>query len=354
MVEDSIKIRSYREGDEDGITDLFNKVFNKYRAIEEWKWKFNDSPPFKNPAEWITVAERGGQIVGHYASLPVEMKYKDAVVLASQPVDTMIDPSARGETLLKLFRAHNQNKKGRDAFAFGFPNEMAYEVGKWVLGYQDLGELNQFFKRLSLRGAIRRRFPHCPAQFVEVIHWLSRTFYTIVLSLLSIKPGGRYTIEQTDTFDDRVNQLWDVVKNRFGIAMVRKSAYLNWRYKNGGYTILLVREGEEIKGYVVLKISNQGEIRVGYIIDVLSVKDATLSLLIVASRFFLEKDVDYALCGLMTGDLFEEDLKKVGFRRDEGFKPLSVVCVPLSSEIDKDYLMRHENWHLTYGDTDGF
>lgn len=47
-------------------------------------------------------------------------------------------------------------------------------------------------------------------------------------------------------------------------------------------------------------------------------------------------------------------LEEAGFKRHKEFKPLPVICVPLSSEIDKEYLMIEQNWHLTYSNIDGF
>ncbi|HZX48059.1 MAG TPA: GNAT family N-acetyltransferase [Nitrospirota bacterium] len=355
MVGNSIKVRQYRSGDEKGINELFGRLFHKSRTPGEWEWKFRNNPHSRKPADWITVAERDDCIVGHYASLPVEMKYKDSVVLASQPVDTMIDLSAKGATLLKLVKMHQQNKRDADAFTFGFPNEMAYEVGKLVLGYQDLGEMVQYFKRLSLRSAIKRRFPYCPYLLTTIIHRVSQALYGMALSLSAIKSGVSRTliIEEGDTFDSKVNRLWEAVRNRFGIAVIRRDAYLNWRYKKRGYIILLCKEGEDLSGYAVLKITGQPGTRVGYIMDLLSKEEVTAPLLIRVLRIFVERDVDFALCGLMKGDSMERDIGKVGYRRHNEFKHIPVVCVPLSTDIEKDYLMRPENWHFTYGDIDG-
>lgn len=352
---DSVRIRQYRPGDEKGINELFERLFHKSRTVDEWKWKFSNNPYSCGSADWITVAECNSSIVGHYAGLPVEMKFRDGVVLATQPVDTMIDPSAKGSVLLKLIKVYQQNKKGADAFAFGFPNEMAYEIGRLVLGYLDLGEMVQYFKRLSLRSAVKRRFPYCPSRLTAIIHRVSKALYGMTDSLSPVKSGAARTfiIEEGNAFNYNVNRLWDEVRNRFGITVIRRCAYLNWRYTKGDYIILLCRDGEDLLGYAVLKIAGQPGSRVGYVMDILSKEDVAAPILSRALRIFVERDVDYALCGLMKGDSMERDIGKVGFRRHNEFKHIPVVCVPLSTDIDKDYLMRPENWHFTYGDIDG-
>lgn len=352
-MESSIEIRPYRPGDERGINELFNKVFNKSRTIEEWRHKFGANPFAKDLSNWITVAETGDRIVGHYASIPMEVKYKGILIVAGQPVDTMIDPLARKNIglLLGLVRKHLENNMGIACFNFGFPNEEAYQMGKMFLGYKELGEMVHLFKRLSLRIAVRRRLPFCPSWIVGLFHRLSRFFYGPLLS--TMKSSG-CLIEEVDMFDERADRLWEEFKDISPVMVVRRMAYLNWRYRGRGYTIFVARDEVSIKGYIVLKVENGEGTKVGYIVDLFSKDDVSVPLLVNALHFFVKQDVDYVLCGIIVGDPMEGYLRRVGFKRHKGFDPLHIVCGPLSPDIDVAFLMESKNWRLTYGDTDGF
>lgn len=191
-------IRPYRSRDEESINALFNRVFNKSRPLEKWKWMYAENPAAKNIAEWVTVAETDGTIVGHYASWAVDFKFGHTVVTAAEPIDTIIDPSMKGgiKPLAKLIEQHFQNNHGIAAFAYGFPNDIAYEVGKRFLGYKDLSVMVEYFKRLSLRSALKSRFPLCPFFLSAFIHKISKTFYSLCLSLQKRQKTGTLLLQR--------------------------------------------------------------------------------------------------------------------------------------------------------------
>lgn len=350
MADTNIKARPYREGDEKSIIDLFNRVFDSSMTLEEWEWKYKKNPAVTAPADWITVLEKDGRIVGHFASMPFDVKYKNKTVKSGQAIDTMLDPTEKMgiKFLYELYKCHLAANT-RPLFGFGFPNEKAYLIGKKFLGYQNLGEFVQLFKRFSLRSAVKRRFPNIPSFMLNIIHRLSRKFFS-----LSVKEDNRYLTEEANDFDDRINVLWDKAKERFGITVIRNKDYLNWRYKDKGFKIFLAKQGEEIHGYILLRIGVRDDAKVGYIVDIFSRKDATDALLARALKVFIEHDVDFALCGLVKGDVMEKDLLVAGFRRHKDVKPLQIACVLTSDGIDRNYIMKATNWHLSYGEVDGF
>lgn len=354
MADTPITIRPYKCGDEEGINKLFNGIFHKSRTLEEWNWKFRDNPAFKDLSEWIAIAERDGIMIGHYTSLATEMKYGNRVVKAGQPVDTMIDPSAKAGIQLigKLYDLHVKYNNGIALFGFGFPNEAAYMVGKKFLGYKDLGEMVQLFKRLSLRTALKRRFKRCPNWIINLFHNFSKAFYWFIITVKSTNKG--VVVKTVDAFDKRIDRFWNMVKDRYGIMAMRSLSYLNWRYKDRRYTILIGEENKEVIGYVVTKVEDSGNARVGYIIDILSRDGEIASIIAAVWKSFIEQDVDYILCGLLRHDPLCTHLKRIGFKEHKEIKPIQVVVTPLTKEVDTEYLLNQKNWHLTYGDTDGF
>lgn len=354
MADTPITIRPYQCGDEEVINKLFNRIFYKSRTVEEWNWKFRENPASKDPADWIVVAERDGRMIGHYTSLATEMKYGNSVVKTGQPVDTIIDPSAKAGMKLigKLYDLHVKHNNGIALFGFGFPNEAAYMVGKRFLGYKDLGEMVQLFKRQGLRISLKRRFRWCPGWIIHLFHHISRVFYRFEIFIRGFDTCT--VVRAVTAFDERVNRFWNSIKDRYKIMTVRNMSYLNWRYKSKQYRIFIGEKNAELTGYAVTKIENSGDARVGYIMDIFSRNDKIASLVAGCLRFFLEEDVDYILCGFLRQDPLCAQLKRMGFREHKEIKPIPVVVTPLTQEVDTEYLLNQKNWHLTYGDTDGF
>ena len=354
MEETPITIRPYKQGDEEVINRLFNGVFHKSRTLEEWNWKFRDNPAGKDLAEWIAVAEKDGRMIGHYTSLATEMKYGDSVVKAGQPVDTIIDPSAKAgiKLISKLYDLHVKYNNGIALFGFGFPNETAYMVGKRFLGYKDLGEMVQLFKRLSLRVTCKRRFKWCPHWIINLIHHLSKVFYRLEIFIMGLDTSA--VVREVDAFDERVNKFWNSIKDRYKIMTVRNMPYLNLRYGNKRYRMFVGEKNKELTGYAITKIENYEDARVGYIVDVFSCNDKIGSLLAGCLKYFIEQYVDYILCGLLRHDPLYGNFKRNGFKEHKEIKPIQVVVKPLTKEVDMEYLLNQKNWHLAYGDTDGF
>jgi hypothetical protein len=350
MVDNAVTIRAYIDGDEVGINDLFKSQFAKSRCLDEWKWKYRDNPAVEKLADWVTLAVKDGLIVGHYGSMPVLMRYKGETICAGQPVDTMLENLEETgiQTLKDLFKSHLLNAK-IDTFGFGFPNEKAYPLGKRFLGYKNLGEMEHFFRRLSLKGALKRRFPNTPSWLLTAIYKISRVLFSNMT-----RDQRQYAAEDVDGFDKRIERLWEKVKDRFEITPVRTAEFLNWKYKDRGYKIILAKKGESISGYIVLKIREGDKAEVGYIIDLISEDESTIFLIHRGLEFFMNHNVDYALCGLICGDKMESYFIKAGFRRHDRFRALPVVYMPLSPLVDETYLKNPKNWYLTYGDIDGF
>jgi hypothetical protein len=352
---DNLLIRAYQKADEVEISRLLNLVFHEKRPLQEWQWKFQE-----NPAGFsiITIAEWLGKIYGQYASLVIPFKFKEQSVLVGQPVDTVIHPDFRGtgRLLQRLFASASLlAQENNIAFGFGFPNEIHYPVGKRILKYQDIGPLRILFRKLNWRNAVRRRLPMLPQWILHVVGFISNAFYRV--SLAAQRRHG-IAVREVSTFDERINELWEKAKGSYDILAIRDQQYLNWRYltrPSGQYRILIGERAGTIVGYLVLKLSQEGEVSLGLVVDGLSLNDAKVddAMIRAAMGRFLVKKVDYVHCWALKEDRFFQALMRCGFREHPGMKSIPVVCFVFSGEVDETFLKDPRHWHLTIGDTDG-
>ena len=118
-------VRSYRDGDEAAILDLFARSFHAPRAIEQWAWKYRRNP-FGN--QHISVAFNDqGRLIGHYAGYDVPFRESGRDFVAHQIGDTMTDASIRhvgrgptsilGRTALHFYETFCERRVG---FNYGF------------------------------------------------------------------------------------------------------------------------------------------------------------------------------------------------------------------------------------------
>lgn len=352
---ENIKTRNYKEGDEKGINKLFNKLFSQFRTLEEWNHRFKENPAVTDIADWVMVIENEEEIVGHYAALPLDIRCNNKTYKVNQPVDTMLDTSLRlgSKTIKELFGSYISHliKNNIAVGGFGFPNEVAYLVGKRRIGYKDLGKMKQLFKRLSIKAAVKRRFPGCPNYLLKILHFISKYFCLITLVL---KDEGDYKIEFFKSFDDRVDLFWDMVANNFPIIVERNKKYLQWRYCGDEYIKFYIKDSKNVVGYAVLKIVDQSYSKVGYIIDILCTEVVYKHLLIRVLKYFVNRDVDYVLYAHFDGNAGLSCFNELGFKSNKGFPDFPVVYFLLTNDLDEDFINKSEHWNLTFGDIDGY
>ena len=156
-MQSSFTIRVYKEGDDKPANDLFNLVFNQKRPIEIWNWKFRDNPAFSE--KMIILAEKNCKIMGIYPSVTSRFKFGNQIIIAIQIVDNCVHPSSRGGARIQIAMKRKIVERSKTlgvVFGFGFPNDIAYKIGKRLLRYEDLCSLPILFKRLNFRLAFRR------------------------------------------------------------------------------------------------------------------------------------------------------------------------------------------------------
>jgi hypothetical protein len=348
----NLRVRKYRTGDEGEINRLFNLVFHETRSLEEWRLKFQGNPV---GSSLITLAETDGKIVGQYAHLVIPLKFGGRIVRACQGVDNFVLPEYRRGGNVHLTLLASQPSLIRElggAFGFGFPNEAAYLIDKWLLRCRDLFTLPTLFRRLNWRQAVKRRIPWLPGWIFAFIGWASNTLHRLSLAA---KGTGDIAVSQVPSFDERIEAFWEKVKESYGILIVRDRQFLNWRYApnpSRPYTFLMGEKDEAIVGYAVLTIRQGGDIRTGEIVDILTIDDIASEEALVrgALRWFLSRKADYVLTSALREDRISRTLSNLGFHEHPVFKPYPIVYSMFSTDLDEGFLKDARNWHLTHGD----
>lgn len=350
-------VRPYQPGDEIGINDLFNAMFERRRPLAVWQWKFDRNPATKEKV--IAVAESdSGKIVGVYASMPIRFRVGDRTVIAAQPVDNCIAPDYRGGGRMQIALYREFVRRMREigaGFAFGFPNEVHYKIGKGLLKYLDLTTLIMLDRRLSFRLALRKRTASQALR--RAGEAVGRGLVGLGLGWHRLGVARDVEIEETGDFDERFDTLWLRINGGASLSPIRDRAYLRWRYlenPGGGFHILCASRDDQLAGYLVGKHEDEPTgARVGYILDVAAEDERTLrALLWHGLRRFHAVGADWARCGLLPHRTTADPFSALGFRRSVGQMP--VVYTIYDETLDRQQFEDPRQGDLCLGDSDIF
>ena len=196
---DGVEIRAYRSGDEEAIVRGFRATFGVERTVEEWRWSF---PPLGGAPTVEVAFDALGELVAHYAAIPVAMQSRGRELLAGQVVDVFT------RRKLGLFRRRGLLTRtiesfvarhcgpGRIELLFGFPSLRAAALGRTTGVYPAEGGVGRWTRPTSGAGAR--------------LGWRR-----------SLQRGWDRTA---------LDQLWSEAGPRYGLSAIRGAAWFHWRY----------------------------------------------------------------------------------------------------------------------------
>lgn len=197
-----MEIRPYREGDEEGIRELFRTVFGKEMSYQLWHWKYRAH----GLGTMVYVAEDKGKIIAHYGGVPRRCLYFGREVISAIISDSMVDPSYRGifkkegvfAQLVKEYIKYYSPLEGKRIihFGYGFPMERARLLALRLGIYEDVEPVEE----------------------------------------LVVKSGDRKLYERLEEVKDisLANFLWHQMKNKDLIINFRDGKTLEWCFSMPG------------------------------------------------------------------------------------------------------------------------
>lgn len=190
-------VRLYQSGDEDGIIRLFNNVFDREMTRAEWQWKYVRG---RERVYASLAVNHLGAVIAHYGGLPQRMVHNSKEIHGMAIGDVMVHPSYRGTKLFKKIAELLPPVSALDGFTlgYGFPNERAMRLPEILGIYEKVENVWESVKEV-------RRINNT-ARFI-------------------------YKLFPLDFEDERVDALWNSLKNWIRLAVIRDRDYLKWRYQ---------------------------------------------------------------------------------------------------------------------------
>lgn len=351
--------RLYREGDEEGILELWRTVYPERTYVREewlkwWRWMYRDNPRGKGV---IAVADARGKIVSHAAEIPVMMKIGSEEVLTSIALDAMTHSGYRRQgvlgALVKIRREESERRGIRATYGFRSKYSYPYPNLATRLVMFDGATIEKVLRPLDWRAALQIRTSNSLVLALgPAAGWLGDA--TAFRPRKPRRPEG-LSIEQADRFDGRADRLWGRVSQRYRAIVVRNQEYLNWRYvdvPDRHYTRLVAGRAGDSSGYLVFSCAEVEGARIGVIVDVVAESGEVAECLIAAAvDCCRERKAALIWSARIAGTPLAEAFRRQGFITAPASMSILIKGWTRSPELAAE-LREEENWFLQMGDAD--
>jgi hypothetical protein len=349
-------IRDFRDGDEGEINELFNSVFVRRRALNNWYWKFTRNPEGSS----MVNAVDGSGIVGHLGGLnrQVAVRGKEHSALLEVDGMTRADYGRQGIFTELGKQLLSKAKDNGVCLAYGFPNEHAMP-GHRKLGCVELFKLNVLIKPIHYDKLSEKAFSSKIGAFFGNL--AQRIAFTMVYRTRDVEPGKDVVLKKVEELDSRFDELWNRAKKAHNIVLRRDSTYLNWRYiqcPEGYYAVYAAEKKGEILAWVIVRTMERFGLKNGMVADMMSLPDhvdVLCTLIQMACEELKKRDVDLIACSVPKGSHYFRALRQCGFMPcPDRLNPRDVYFIVyiLSEKIQRNAVSDPANWFVTWGDTD--
>ena len=351
----NIVIREYEERDEAQILPLLRMVLAEPEQYNEayWRWMYQQKPA---EATKIWLAFDDKRLVGHYALVANTMNINSRRQVGVAAINIAVHHDYQGRGIFSQLVARAAEEASREgiAFTFVFPNERSYPIFTQKLGWFEVCSLRELYKPLDVDKIVKRRFKgrYLRKTLSYVGPLLLKTFFRNRDFTL---PTG-VSITEAPAFDERVDVLCEKAAGGHNISIIRNRNYLNWRYvdrpTNSNYTIYLAERGNEVLGYIVLKLLERAGVKIGEIMDILALpeyENISGCLISTAAQHYRESEVEALYCQILRSNPYYQSLRRNGFIPLRG-RGLRLLAHATSAESPQNFISDSRNWFLTRGD----
>lgn len=265
----------------------------QYKVPERWQWEYVDNPflPDDRLPVWIAVDEDEHKVIGQTCAMVEPLKLGDVITRVGWSVDTFLLPTYRGQGI--GFQLQKANDEGNPVFMSlsmsGANRRIKAGLGSVplepVMSYTRLARFTPDSMRAAAvhrlaKGRTRLSRLISAAMRVTMVDRLSAGLLNLGLDNRSARQLGRPSdpsagglrFEPVSSFGAEIDRLWDELSPNYYAAVTRTSQYLNWKYVQQPfvkYTRLLALRGDTVCGYLIYRVGQPPERRVGILADFL-------------------------------------------------------------------------------------
>jgi GNAT superfamily N-acetyltransferase len=248
---------------------LFKKAFDDNgspRALQHLRWQYAQ-PPVNKLLVLFALVPSADRIAAIYATLPVMMKVEDRVVLGLQSLNTLTDEAYRGKGLFNRLASEMYEQAAPSegvSCVYGFPNKNSAPGFFGKLKWTNLDPVPYMLKPLRL-GYITQRL-------LGVSRWARLVPDFALARMRAPKLSDGQQLRDITSFDVAFDELWLRFSRGITCAVVRDSAYLNWRLARPEalYQTQALYERGRLLGFVTTSVgAAAGKNQQGHVVELI-------------------------------------------------------------------------------------
>jgi GNAT acetyltransferase-like protein len=342
-----IAIRSYRNGDEQALTSLFESVFGRRMSEREWRWKL--APTFKVPNVWL--ATHSDRPIFQYAAMHTRFKLDERAHDVMVSVDTMTAPAFRRRGLLTevATRAYEAWRDAGIAFVIGLPNQQWGSRAN-ALGWRELFPLQWLARPLRPEALIGRRLG-LPG--LGSVHTFGAAWNRFANRRLSRRSDVEVT--QVESAGAEFDVIWDRCRADTAFSAVRDSEWIERRFMSSparNYQVLVASERNVPTAWLTYSVNRDGGRTTAQLTEILAKEGDSASsaaLMLELLRRLREHDADLLYTLAVPGSPLFAWFRSIGFIRGPSF---GVQLVPLATDVPLERFQSPRAWRITGADFD--
>ncbi len=266
------------------LRKVWNKDITESSLIEKRKREMSENPYAREGKFPIVIAMKDDQIIGHHAGTPSKLWVGEKEVLSHWLAGLHVLPEGRRQGVAKaLQNITNQLPLATSFWVIEATLKVKRKMGWTIVGkipdyikilnpektidsidFDNLSHINKVIQKIfSNKKGFRRAF------FQSIIK-THKVIFNFFISKRLIKND----ISQVKEFDVRLDRLWDKNKYYLKHSQVRKSDYLNWKFKyEEGWIKIIAENKSDIIGYAILSQKKVEKVKYLKNLQILSIID---------------------------------------------------------------------------------
>jgi predicted acetyltransferase len=333
------------------IIRLTKRVFGDQEIAQQsyFDWQYIQNPFGK---AMISLAKEEEEVVGTNSIIPIDIWIERKLVKSSLACNVQVNPEYQNQGIFsKLLEVMDSIvTKNNISFLYAVPNGNSY---------------NAFIKHNSTKIASLPLYVKIlkPSKYFD-----SQLGKILKISDFIWKPKSckNSKIESfKDKFSNEFEKILEKALERIPIIVNRSIEFLEWRYNHHptrNYQTFILKEDNHIKGYIICRIANVNNKRVGVIEDFLvdahtKNKNDLENLVDIAINHLYNNGASVIIATFNDKFLEGEILKKSGFFKAPKFlkpEPLNCIVMPFKKNKFIEKIKNYNNWFFSFGDYDVF
>jgi GNAT superfamily N-acetyltransferase len=309
----------FRAGDEADILALNRMEYGPtdiLATLADFDWRYAQNPAGQAIISVVRDWD-SGSVVGFIWIVPLRIRVSGEDWVGATGANLLIHPDYRGTpAYVKLMRRFRQAFIDHDIpLHYSFVSEDTYSR----LRPDDpriAFEVSLLVKPLDMVKLAQVHFNH---RWQRLIVRIGGQLAIPLLFRARQLDSGKHNLalRVLDDFDERFDDFWVRVKDKYPVMVIRDHRYLAWRFariSGRQHRILVVQVGDEVVGYTVLRCANIRGIPTGLVMDLLVEtghrgEEAGACLMAEALRYFRSEDM-WLAGGLMPSHATEHHIMR--------------------------------------------